>query len=176
MSDAVPRRAALAALSGGLLTLGGCGFRPLYGPDREGDAPVNAELAAIRVGPVADRVGQVLRQELERRFQASGTAQARYTLILGFQVAAELQGFRRDGSPSRVRYTYSVPYTLNTMAVPPVPIATGTATAFDAYNIPDQQFFAGIQSSNAASRRLVQELARDITERLAVVLRDRPRA
>lgn len=175
MSETTSRRAALATLGGGLLALTGCGFRPLYAPEREGEAPASAELAAIRVAPLGERRGQILRQELERRFQARGTATARYDLFFDVNVGADLQGFRRDGSPSRVRYNYTAPYTLRTMAEPPVIVATGTVVAFDAYNVPDAQFFAGIQSSNAADRRLLEQIARDITERLTIALRDRPR-
>lgn len=170
MSDGLPRRAAL----GGLLALSGCGFRPLYAPDERGDIRGTTELAAIRIGPVPERRGQLLRQELERRFQVSGgAAEARYALTVAIQPAAELQGFRRDGSPSRVRYTYTVPYTLSTLSVPPVPIATGAVVAFDAYNVPDQQFFAAVQSASAADRRLIEQIARDLTERLTLALRER---
>lgn len=168
------RRAALASL-GGLLALGGCGFRPLYGPaEREGTPQVNAALASIRVLPIPERRGQILRQELERRFAANGTAEARYNLTAFPLVAAELQGYRRDGSPSRARYTYTVPFSLSTMAVPPVTVAAGTVVAFDAFNLPDSQFFAALQSANAADRRLIEQVARDIAERLAIALRDRP--
>ncbi|WP_376100175.1 LPS assembly lipoprotein LptE [Roseomonas sp. CCTCC AB2023176] len=154
------------------MALSGCGFRPLYAP--ENDVPAAAELAAIRIAPIPERRGQLLRQELERRFQArAGAAEARYVLTVSILPAADLQGFRRDGSPSRVRSTYTVPFTLSTMAVPPVPVATGSVTAFDAYNIPDQQFFAAVQSASAADRRLVEQIARDLTERLTLALQAR---
>ena len=175
MSDALPRRALLTrgAGLGALLALPGCGFRPLYAPEADGRFPAAAELAAIRVTRIPERRGQILAQELERRLAAAGIAEARYDLTVGLLIAAELQGYRRDGSPSRVRFTYRAPYTLNTMAVPPVPVATGTAQVFDAYQVPDGQFFAGVQSSLAADRRIIEQLARDIAERLALALRDR---
>ena len=161
---------------GSLAALSGCGFRPLYAPEREGGTPGDPRLAAIRINPIYERRGQVLQQELERRLHVHGTTEARYTLTTYIQLGTELQGFRRDGSPSRIRFNYTAPYTLSTMAVPPAIVATGTAYAFDAYNIPDSQFFAGIQSANAADRRLIELIARDITERLTVALRAAPGA
>lgn len=121
-----------------------------------------------------------MRQELERRLAAAGrnagAAAARYELGVAISQGSELAGFRRDGSPSRVRSTYTASWTLATLAVPPVIVARGTTLAFDAYNVPDGQFFAGLQASGAAERRLVEQLAADVVERLAVSFRSRPPA
>ncbi|MFM8988614.1 MAG: hypothetical protein ACKOUS_02890, partial [Alphaproteobacteria bacterium] len=56
------RRTALLLLAGALPVLAGCGFSPLYGRS-EGGA-VAEELAKIRVLPIANRSGQVLRNHL----------------------------------------------------------------------------------------------------------------
>ncbi len=163
------------------LLLAGCGFRPLHAPPAPGGAAdIAPDLAAIRVGLIPDRSGQIMRQELERRLAGAargaagrGAVAARYDLKVTVLVGADLLGFRRDGSPSRVRNTYTAPWTLSTMAVPPVIVAQGSSTAFDAYNVPDNQFFAGLQASAAADRRLLEQLAADVVERVIISLRDR---
>ncbi len=150
--------------------LAGCGFRPMYGesgPILSG--PAAAELAAVRVARIPERNGQLLRRALEDRLP-SPTGQGRYDLRVGLNFGVELQGFRRDGTPSRVRYTANATWYLFTMATPPVQVATGTERAFDAYNIPENQFFASDLSRDTMERRLVDQLAEDIVTHLAVTL------
>ncbi|WP_426954818.1 LPS assembly lipoprotein LptE [Muricoccus radiodurans] len=162
-------------LGGTGLLLAGCGFRPLHAPPAEVGADVQAELAAIRVGMMPNRRGQMMRQILQGRLERPGTA-ARYELRVAVLPGSSLQGYRRDGSPSRVSLNYTAPWSLVTLAVPPVMVASGTARAFDDYNIPDNEFFAGLQSADAADRRLLEQIADDIVLRLTLTFRERPAA
>ncbi len=69
----------MAALLPVALALGGCGFRPLYGS--RGNAPGAVELAAVTVGPIADRLGQILRNDLTERLSPLGESfEPRYRL------------------------------------------------------------------------------------------------
>lgn len=157
-----PRRALL-----GLLLLSGCGFRPLHGPRPNGAAA--PRLDAVRVGLIPERNGQLLRRELESRLGSRGGA-ARYDLRVGLAYGVELQGFARDGTPSRVRITATANWFLFDLGAPPRLVANGTERAFDAYNIPENQFFSADTSRDATERRLVEQLAEDIARRLAVRL------
>lgn len=156
-------RRALIALSGALL--GGCGFRPMYGPRPEGSVPQGLE--TIRVGLIPERNGQLLRRNLEQRLGAGG-AQMRYDLRVGLGYGIDLQGFARDGTPSRVRITASASWFLYDTGSPPRLVASGSERAFDAYNVPENQFFAADTSREATERRLLDQLAEDIVRRLAV--------
>lgn len=176
------RRGLLAAAGG--LALPGCGFRPLHGeggapaaPATAAEAEVARELAAVRVAPLPERHGQLLRRELMRRLGAvtgQGTAltgvPARYELRVGLAFAAEPIGFRRDGTPSRVRTIGTATWSLETLATPPRPVTNGVERALDSYNIPENQFFAADVSREAMERRLIEQLAGDVTRRLAVTL------
>ncbi|MBW8270959.1 LPS assembly lipoprotein LptE [Caldovatus aquaticus] len=171
------RRGAVAAA----LLLPGCGFRPLYGPGGGAaageEAPVQAELAAVQVAPIPERGGQLLRRALAERLRgAAQAAPARYDLRVSLAFAAEPLGFRRDGTPSRVRYQGTASWWLLTRTAPPQQIASGTERENDAYNIPDQQFFAAEAARDAAERRMVEQLAFAIAERLALVFRQRAEA
>ena len=53
-----------------------------------------------------------------------------------------MQGFARDGTPSRVRMTATANWFLYDTNVPPRLIAQGIDRTFDAYNVPENQFFA----------------------------------
>jgi LPS-assembly lipoprotein len=170
------RRGLLAAA---LTALGGCGFRPLYGERPASapaaDGPVAQDLAAVRVALIPERSGQLLRRELQRRLAAPAETSpaARYELRVGLGFAAEPLGFRRDGTPSRVRTVATANWWLVTLAASPQTVANGVERAFDSYNIPDNQFFAADVSRDATDRRLVEQLAGDITRHLAVALANR---
>lgn len=183
LSTSWSRRALLLRLGGAggaiAAALPGCGFRPLYGADRglapiEAAGPIQAELAAVQVGLIPERGGQLLRRALEQRLGSSNRpVPARYDLRVSLAFAAEPLGFRRDGTPSRVRYRGTATWWLLTRDSPPVQIATGTERENDAYNIPDQQFFAAEASRDAMERRLVESLSDSIAQRLAVTFHRR---
>lgn len=170
------RRAVL--FGGGLLgCLSGCGFRPLYAPitaEDGGAADIRDELAAVRVGNIPERSGQLLRRDLQRRFEGArlGTP-ARYTLQVAVTYAVEPLGYRRDGTITRLRYVANGTWTLATLAVPPRQIAASAlpTRALDSFNIPDLQFFAADSARDAMEGRLVEQLAEEIFRRVAMELR-----
>ena len=55
-------------------------------------------------------------------------------------------------------------------AVPPVLVASGAETSADAWNLPDNQFFAADVASEAAQRRLIDLISSDIVEKVAIAL------
>jgi LPS-assembly lipoprotein len=173
LSRTVARRRLLAL--GAALALPGCGFRPLYATGGEGEGEARRELAAVRVALINDRNGQLLRRSLQRRLAGEGTA-ARYDLRTAISFGADVQGYRRDGTPSRVRYTATATWQLFTLDTPPRPLTRGTELAFDAYNIPENQFFASDTSREAMERRLMEQLGEDITRHLAIWFAARPTA
>ena len=64
------RRALLALALGALLALPGCGWEPLYA-DRE-TGPADLELRAIKVDPIAERIGQRLALALRESLNPDG--------------------------------------------------------------------------------------------------------
>lgn len=146
--------------------LAGCGFRPLHGPRPGGAAAPGLE--TVRVGLIPERNGQLLRRRLEERIGAAGSGPARYDLRVGLAYGVELQGFARDGTPSRVRVTATANWFLYDTGAPPRLVARGTERAFDAYNVPENQFFSADTSRDATERRLVDQLAEDVVRRLAL--------
>ncbi len=170
------RRAALLGL-GGLLGLSGCGFRPLYAPvtaEDGGSADIRDELAAVRVGNIPERSGQLLRRDLQRRFEGVRVgAPARYALQVAVTYAVEPLGYRRDGTITRLRYVATGTWSLATLSVPPRQIAFSAipTRALDSFNIPDLQFFAADSARDAMEARLVDQLAEEIFRRVALELR-----
>ena len=165
---------------GGVGLLGGCGFRPLYAPDGTrnpgaAESPALAEeMAAVRVAPIGERTGQVLRRTLQRRLEGSRSGVAsRYELQTSIAYNVEVLGYRQDGTITRVRYLVTAPWVLVTDAAAPVEVGRGTVRTLDAYNIPDLQFFAADASREALERRVVDEVSERIVLGVAVALRRR---
>jgi LPS-assembly lipoprotein len=180
LSDRLSRRALLGAV--GLLGLSGCGFRPLYGPMATadgGDPDLATELAAVRVGPIYERTGQLLRRNLQRRLEDTrpGTP-ARYQLDVSYVPGVEVLGYRRDGTITRLRYTFTGSWDLSTLSVPPQPVARSVIPyrAIDSFNIPDLQFFSADSARDAMESRAMEQMSEEITRQVALALRRRREA
>ena len=159
------RMARRTALLGGGAALAGGGFRPLYAPAASGaPGPAAAEMAAIYVPVFADRPGQLLRQELQQRFEGTGTGTAkRYELVASIAVSAEAIAIQRDSSSSRIRLIGSAPWVLRTLSLDHAVLAQGTSRTLDGYNILNQQFFAADLESEVVIRRVAATLADQIS-------------
>jgi LPS-assembly lipoprotein len=137
------------------------------------DAQVSASLAAVKVGLITERQGQLLRRRLEQGLAPKGREGVRpqYDLRAGLAYGFELQGFRRDGFPSRVRFNATANWFLFDLGAPPQEITRGTERASDAYDIPENQFFAADVARDTMERQLIEQLAQQILERLALHFR-----
>lgn len=156
------RRGALLGAAAALLA--GCGFRPLHAPAPAGSA-ANGQ---VRVALIPERNGQILRQELQRRL---GTAdRAAYELRVALTASAEPLGFRRDGAASRVRVIHTAEWRVTTTATPVREVGSGTERVLDAYNLADEQFFATESFRIAADRRMMELLAEQVAQRVALRL------
>jgi LPS-assembly lipoprotein len=105
MSPTLGRRRLLLALplGAGLIGLGGCGFRPLYGGAR-GEA-VAEELASVEVRAPLSRLGRTLQNQLIEDLNPAGLSVAkRYRL--------DVTGSGRAAGPWRFSSTTASPATI----------------------------------------------------------------
>lgn len=164
-AQGIARRGLLAAA---LATLGGCGFRPLYGSGGEAEAGVQARLAEINVQLIPERSGQLLRQALQVRLERGRAPVARrFDLSVQYVLASEAIGIQRDTSASRVRLTGVANWALLAQNAQRTTVASGSAREVDAVNVINQQFFAAELTSAAVQRRMVEALAEQIVTQLA---------
>lgn len=174
-ASALPRRALLRGAAG-LLALGtaGCGFRPIHGGGAAAgsDPDVAAEMAATRVALIPDRFGQLLRRALQQRLGQGpgGPVGARWELLVGPSLAGEAAGIQSDGAATRVRILATANWTLLRLT-PRETVANGFERTLDAYNIQGVQLFAADASREAMERRLAEQLADEVTLRLAMQFR-----
>ena len=86
-----------------LAALPGCGLRPLYAGGAGGS--VAQALAAVDVGPIGGKSGWLMRNRLQDRLHAAGTAPARYRLEVELDDQIIGLGVRSDNSVTRERRT-----------------------------------------------------------------------
>lgn len=162
------RRGIIAA--GSALLLSGCGFHPLYAPGDNGNAgPAEQGLAEISVALIPERSGQLLRQALQARLDRSGTGVGkRYDLVVTIGVTSEnLDIAQATSIPSRIRLVGTANWNLISQDTKRRTLATGTARVLDGSNIYDQQFFALDMEIEAVQRRMMDQLADQMTLQLA---------
>lgn len=169
----LPRRGFLSLLLAA--TLPACGFSPVYASRGNGETgPAEAGLAAIAVGPLPERSGQLLRQALQARFDRGANGiQRRYDLAVAFALGADAIGIQQDNSVTRIRYVGSALWSLTAQDTQRSTLTSGSARAVDGYNIIDQQFFASDLESDVVQRRLANAIADQITIQLATYFKRR---
>jgi len=138
----------------------------------QNDPDLRRAMAAVRVGPMYERNGQVMRRILQRNMEGREPGvQGRYDLQVLLVSAIELLGFTNQGLASRIRVTASATWVLSSLSDPPQVLERGSARTLDAFNVPDLQFFASDASNEDMQRRLVVELSDRVTVGVAIALR-----
>lgn len=160
--------AALAALS-----LSGCGFTPLYGGPQGTNA--SAALETVQVQNIPDRTGQILRLTLQQNLYRNGPpVQALYLLSVGYSISATGEGIQADSSTTRTRFTATAQWSLSPIGQPSRILTSGGATAMNAINVIDQQYFAGTLETQTVNQQLANEISTQITAQLMAWFRVHP--
>lgn len=150
-----------------LFLLTACGFKPLY-QSGEAGAAVEAALTSIEVAPIADRVGQQMRNRLLDRLTPSGNGD--YRLYVTLDQSVETYGTRPDTATTQEQITLIAHVQL-------VSLADGTIMleeqmrARSSFDIVLSDYATVIQREDTA-RRLALELAERIHRRLVLQFRE----
>ncbi len=154
-----------------LLPLAGCGFHAVYG--RAGvTAGASADLAAIHVGLLPERSGQLLRLALQERLERGGAGLGyRYDLQLGFALEDLGIAIQRDNSITRERLIGTADFTLFGNDPSRPTLFGGSARKVDGFDIIDQEFFAADLERETVVRRIAEGLADQISLQLAAYFR-----
>ncbi len=147
----------------------GCGFQPVYG-DRSNQQSAS-ELQHISVGLLEDRVGHRLRDELHRLLNSDGQA-VRYHLAINLANRSTVTAVDRDSSDRRsnLRLVAAINLTEPGAEAPLYQTTVISDAGID--QLPSD--FATLVAEDAAERRAVERLARDIRQRLALYFARRP--
>ncbi len=166
------RRSALGflAAAGALASLGGCGWKPLYGTRTpmgaaSGAPGIDRQLASVRVEPIANRLGQQLHNQLRDGLNPLGQpANSNYRLSVDLAVRTYGALTRSDLSATRRNVEITAFYTLvdNSGAVV-LKDSSQSLTGYDEFDDP----LNDISANESAQERSTIQLAEMIKTRLA---------
>ena len=159
------RRAFLLSSIGALLALSGCGGVPLYADPETG--PADAELRAIKVAPIAERIGQRLEWALRQSLNPDGLpTPQRYLLRTTLTVSRFDLGIQTQGLGTRGRLDVVATYALSDIKTG-AQLLVGTTHAAQSFDILANEY-SNIVAENDARRGAVEELSRELVIRLAL--------
>jgi LPS-assembly lipoprotein len=169
------RRASFGCVLGlmlglGLSGLGGCGWAPLYADLATG--PADAELRAIRVAPVPERIGQRLALALRESLNPAGEpTRQRYILRTTLQVTRLDLGIQTQGLGTRGRLDVYAGFILSD-STSGTQLLTGGSHVAESFDIL-ANLYSDTVAEDDARTRAVEELRRDIASRLTLFLQRR---
>lgn len=128
---------------------------------------MQTHLAAVRIAPLPDRIGQQMHNFLRDRLNPSGQPRdPAYVLSVSLSEAIEELGVRKDETATRANLTVFATYQLND-AASGKELLKGRNSSINSYNILDNQF-ATIFSERDARERGLRELSDAISTRLGI--------
>jgi LPS-assembly lipoprotein len=154
-----------------LLSLAGCGYKPLYSSGSEGRGVV-ASLSSISIQETESRPGQLVRNSLLSSIRPAGTEQVNvYKLVLNPELAQSTLVEQSIPGIKRIRLRLTVSYQLiETSSGSEVNSGkTFSAVSYDIIREP----IADLQAESNATSRAAKEVAADIHTRLAAYMASR---
>lgn len=153
----------------GVLLLTACGFEPIYGA--RGGPETTAEMANIRIDPIEERVGQLLRNQLLDSLNPRGEpAQGRYRLQIQISESKGELAVRKSELATRANMMLTANYRmLDTKTNAFVMTRSSVVTA--SYNLVTNEF-ATLSAEADARERGVRDLSNDITRQIALYFRN----
>jgi LPS-assembly lipoprotein len=151
------------ALALTLLLLGGCGLRPLYSGGSQG--VVARELSAIRVAPIPEKAGWMVRNALVDRLGGE-PGEARYRLEVELDDNITGFGIRGDSAATRERRTLRARYRLVDLSNGSV-VLDATAGSDAGIDVVSSEY-ATVAAEQSALERLSTVVADQIVARLGL--------
>jgi len=149
------------------VSLAGC-IQPLYGPLANGDGSVQAEMQAIAVEPIKDRLGHYLENELIFAFNGTGSqVPPRYRLYVTLSEGTQSPLIDTvTGIASAANVLVTASYRLESPAAGKEPILKGIDTVVASYDRTTERF-ASVRAARDAEIRDAERLADQIRMRIA---------
>jgi LPS-assembly lipoprotein len=139
----------------------------MYGTPSGAVTGVNADLAAIRIAPIKDRIGQQLRNSLLQRLSPRGeAADYTYTLQVKLSEAVSNLGFRKDTLATVANLSMSAQVILLRDGAVLLGETVSTTVYFDHLG----PRYASVATERDAEERAITQLADNIRNRVAVAV------
>jgi LPS-assembly lipoprotein len=161
--------AALLAVGAPLVALG-CGWEPLYGDIETG--PASAELRAIKVDPISERIGQQLAIALRNSLNPTGEpTTARYQLSTTLTTYLSNLGIQSQGLATLGQLDAYATYKLVDLKTGGI-LLNNTVHVANSFDLNPNQY-STIVGEDDARKRCVLELDQEIVTRLTLFLQQR---
>jgi LPS-assembly lipoprotein len=155
-----------------LLALCGCGWAPLYADPQSGAA--SAELRAVRVDPIPERIGQRLELALRNSLNPTGEpTKALYRLQTNLQFSLSALGLISAGTSTIGRVDLVATYHLTELPSGAA-LLTNTVHSQNSFALNPNEYSTVVGEYDAAARS-VAEINEEIVTRLTLFLQDRAR-
>ncbi len=145
------------------LTLAACGFKPLYEAGGS-STQMQAELASVEVGPIADRLGQIMRNRLVARLNSGSRPEYRLDVVL--TQSSETFGVRPDTATTQEQVTLVADIQLIKFGEEE-PVIAQSLRARSSFDVVLSDF-ATVSQREDTVQRLALDLAERIHRRLAL--------
>ena len=168
------REARIISLLGLLVfTLAGCGFHSVYGPyQRDDGSPVAVQMNQISIDNIADRTGQILRNDLIDKIYGKGRpARPLYSLTTKIHVSEEDLGIQLDATTTRTLMNMYADYELKDAGGKV--ILHGAAHSVTSFSkLADQ--YGTLAAREDALQRTLDEVSEQMVNRLSLYFAERP--
>lgn len=156
----------------GVVFLSACGFQPLYGP--YSSFPQD-DLKQVQVKVIAERSGQIMRNQLMYLLQHQDHPQKNYILSVTLIESRTDQVYDRDATAKRAIIKYDVNYVLRRRGETHPLLEKSIEDSIGFSFGPNAEFasFKSITSEADAKERLLTYLSRKIVEQLAIYFHQR---
>jgi LPS-assembly lipoprotein len=152
------------------LSLPSCGWQPLYADPQSG--PASADLRAIRVDPIPERIGQRLEIALRNSFNPTSVPPTpRYRLQTTLSVVLADLGLQTQGTSSLGELDVIATYHLLDIHSGAL-LTTGTVHVQNSFTLNPNQYSTVVGQQDAAVRCVV-ELNQEIVTRLTLFMQRR---
>jgi len=149
-----------------MLSLSACGYRPLYGKASLNPA-TEANLAAIEIAPLYERIGQMLHTELGRKLYPRGQARAAtHTLRVKISEGTSHLAVAKNTTATRANYRLVANYSLVRKSDGREVISKSLFSTVS-YNILSSDYANSIAAKNA-QERAVNDVSEQLARRMAV--------
>lgn len=162
----------ISLIAAAAIALGGCGYRPLYGDRGAAGTGVRQNLAQVKIMGIADRRGQMLRNNLLDRMNPAGEpAQSRYTLSVVTAETTRITDSRADGTATRSDLVVVARFSLRDTNTDVV-VYNDRTEAVATFNLLTNRF-ASVASEDEARKRAMELVADQITTLVALFVNRR---
>lgn len=158
-----------------LLVLSSCGFKPMYGQNKAGEAELAQLMANIDIDPVRsqtgrqERLSQLLENNLRDRISTlNATGETSYILRTNYEVIEQGYGIREDESVTLINLRLIVEFALVDIESDNA-IMDGTARAIVTYDLV-QSDFSNMAARQTSLERLAEEASNQVITRVGTFL------